>query len=253
MAMRTCATTGEGAWICSLDFLGGAGLEPAGKQHIPVEQNAPLSLGNPAEIDPPQGAQNQACPVPSVKLFLIQQISAPTLVAMHEYVKDPDRFERRNTIRATNCSRRSHAHRRGSRSGRSPREQRCSDPAGQHAANCDYSFTFTLFTSSSSFFFFISPCDRGPGWLTYAVEAGASQGWERWVGGAGATLTVDHYVASAPGELVLEKYGFAVDNVIVQAKALLGKAWLFRRTARQPAPRQVGLTPDSIREAQHAR
>ncbi|HET7593229.1 MAG TPA: transketolase, partial [Rhodanobacteraceae bacterium] len=55
-----------------------------------------------------------------------------------------------------------------------------------------------------------------------AVEAGASQGWERWVGDAGATLTVDRYGASAPGELVLEKYGFTVDNVIVQAKALLG-------------------------------
>jgi transketolase len=57
-----------------------------------------------------------------------------------------------------------------------------------------------------------------------AVEAGASQGWERWVGDGGAALTVDRYGASAPGELVLEKYGFTVDNVIVQAKALLGKA-----------------------------
>ncbi|MGH8214768.1 MAG: transketolase [Rhodanobacteraceae bacterium] len=55
-----------------------------------------------------------------------------------------------------------------------------------------------------------------------AVEAGVSQGWERWVGDAGATLTVNRYGASAPGELVLEKYGFTVDNVIVQAKALLG-------------------------------
>ncbi|HJP99501.1 MAG TPA: transketolase [Rhodanobacteraceae bacterium] len=57
-----------------------------------------------------------------------------------------------------------------------------------------------------------------------AVEAGVAQGWERWVGDAGTTLTVDRYGASAPGELVLEKYGFTIDNVVVQAKALLGKA-----------------------------
>ncbi|MGH8113441.1 MAG: transketolase [Rhodanobacteraceae bacterium] len=55
-----------------------------------------------------------------------------------------------------------------------------------------------------------------------AVEAGVSQGWERWVGDAGATLTVNRYGASAPGGTVLEKYGFTVDNVIVQAKTLLG-------------------------------
>ncbi|MGH8191865.1 MAG: transketolase, partial [Rhodanobacteraceae bacterium] len=55
-----------------------------------------------------------------------------------------------------------------------------------------------------------------------AVEAGVAQGWERWVGDAGATLTVNRYGASAPGKTVLEKYGFTVDHVIVQAKALLG-------------------------------
>jgi transketolase len=55
-----------------------------------------------------------------------------------------------------------------------------------------------------------------------AVEAGCREGWARWVGDAGATLTVDRYGASAPGELVLEKYGFTVDNVIANAKRLLG-------------------------------
>jgi transketolase len=56
-----------------------------------------------------------------------------------------------------------------------------------------------------------------------AVEAGASQGWTRWVGDAGATLTIDRYGASAPGGTVLAKYGFTVDNVIVQARALLAR------------------------------
>jgi transketolase len=56
-----------------------------------------------------------------------------------------------------------------------------------------------------------------------AVEAGASQGWARWVGDAGATLTIDRYGASAPGGTVLAKYGFTVDNVIAQARALLAR------------------------------
>jgi transketolase len=54
-----------------------------------------------------------------------------------------------------------------------------------------------------------------------AVEAGVRQGWERWVGDHGSGIGVDRYGASAPGQTVLEKYGFTVDNVIVQAKALL--------------------------------
>ena len=56
-----------------------------------------------------------------------------------------------------------------------------------------------------------------------AVEAGASQGWARWVGDAGTTLTIDRYGASAPGGTVLAKYGFTVDNVIAQARALLAR------------------------------
>jgi transketolase len=81
-----------------------------------------------------------------------------------------------------------------------------------HGGTIPYTATFMVFSDYM----------RPP--MRLAVEAGASQGWARWVGDAGATLTVDRYGASAPGELVLEKYGFTVDNVIVQAKALLGKA-----------------------------
>jgi transketolase len=55
-----------------------------------------------------------------------------------------------------------------------------------------------------------------------AVEAGCREGWERWVGDRGSGVGVNRYGASAPGELVLEKYGFTVENVVAQAKALLG-------------------------------
>jgi len=34
-------------------------------------------------------------------------------------------------------------------------------------------------------------------------------------------IGIDHFGASAPGEVVLEKFGFTVDNIVTQAKALL--------------------------------
>lgn len=54
-----------------------------------------------------------------------------------------------------------------------------------------------------------------------AVEAGITMGWCRYVGDEGATIGIDHFGASAPGEVVLEKFGFTVDNIVTQAKALL--------------------------------
>ncbi len=54
-----------------------------------------------------------------------------------------------------------------------------------------------------------------------AVEAGSTMGWCRYVGSEGATIGIDHFGASAPGEVVLEKFGFTVDNIVKQAKALL--------------------------------
>ena len=55
-----------------------------------------------------------------------------------------------------------------------------------------------------------------------AIEAGATLGWERYVGGDGAIIGVDRFGASAPGDVVLEKFGFSVDNVVNQVKALVG-------------------------------
>lgn len=54
-----------------------------------------------------------------------------------------------------------------------------------------------------------------------AVEAGVSQGWEKWVGAGGKIIGMDTYGASAPAEILFEKYGFTVENVMLQAKSLL--------------------------------
>lgn len=54
-----------------------------------------------------------------------------------------------------------------------------------------------------------------------AIEMGASLGWERYTGDAGAILAIDRFGASGRGETVIAEYGFTVENVVAQAKALL--------------------------------
>ena len=54
---------------------------------------------------------------------------------------------------------------------------------------------------------------------TLAVEAACSFGWDRY---ADATVCIDRFGASAPGGLVLEKLGINVDNVVANARTLLG-------------------------------
>ncbi len=56
-----------------------------------------------------------------------------------------------------------------------------------------------------------------------AVETGVSQGWERWVGDAGSCVCVNKFGASAPGKVLFEKYGFTVENVVEQARKLIGR------------------------------
>ncbi len=56
-----------------------------------------------------------------------------------------------------------------------------------------------------------------------AVETGVSQGWERWVGDAGSCVCINKFGASAPGKVLFEKYGFTVENVVEQARKLLGR------------------------------
>jgi len=55
-----------------------------------------------------------------------------------------------------------------------------------------------------------------------AIEAGVSDGWYRWVGCDGGTVTVDQFGASAPANVVYEKLGLTVENIVKQARQLLG-------------------------------
>lgn len=54
-----------------------------------------------------------------------------------------------------------------------------------------------------------------------AIEMASSLGWERYVGDQGAILGIDTFGASAPGSKIMEEYGFTVENVVNQLKALL--------------------------------
>jgi transketolase len=56
-----------------------------------------------------------------------------------------------------------------------------------------------------------------------AVEAGIKLGWERYVGLDGAAVGMDGFGASAPAEVLYEKFGITAENVVAQAKALLGQ------------------------------
>jgi transketolase len=56
----------------------------------------------------------------------------------------------------------------------------------------------------------------------FVVEAGATFGWHKYFGDNGAMLGVDRFGVSAPGGMIMEKFGFTIDNVYAQAKALFG-------------------------------
>lgn len=50
-----------------------------------------------------------------------------------------------------------------------------------------------------------------------AVEAGLTQGWRRYVGEGGKIVGIDHFGASAPAPVLFKKFGFTVDNIVVNA------------------------------------
>lgn len=54
-----------------------------------------------------------------------------------------------------------------------------------------------------------------------SIEAANPLGWERYVGNEGRIIGIDRFGASAPGDLVMDKYGFNVDNIKENVKALL--------------------------------
>ncbi len=57
--------------------------------------------------------------------------------------------------------------------------------------------------------------------LRLAVEMGVAQGWERWVGSEGNIIAMNRYGASAPAKMLIEKFGFTVENIAVQATKML--------------------------------
>ena len=56
-----------------------------------------------------------------------------------------------------------------------------------------------------------------------AVEAAHPMTWYKYTGFDGAIVGIEKFGASAPAEVVFREYGFTVDNVVAQAKALLEK------------------------------
>ncbi|WP_068840219.1 transketolase [Pontibacter akesuensis] len=54
-----------------------------------------------------------------------------------------------------------------------------------------------------------------------AVEAGSTLGWHKYVTDEGSIIGMTTFGESAPAEELFELYGFTVDNVVKQAKALL--------------------------------
>ncbi len=57
-----------------------------------------------------------------------------------------------------------------------------------------------------------------PGIAHLAIESGISLAWPRY---ADSTIGIDRYGASAPANIIFDNFGFTVENVIKQAKALL--------------------------------
>jgi len=53
-----------------------------------------------------------------------------------------------------------------------------------------------------------------------AIEAASSFGWERWIGLDGRMIGLNRYGASAPAKVLAEKFGFTVENILAQARAL---------------------------------
>ncbi len=54
-----------------------------------------------------------------------------------------------------------------------------------------------------------------------SVEAGVTLGWERYTGDKGRVVGLDRFGASAPGAVVMKNFGFSVENVVSETRALL--------------------------------
>ncbi len=54
-----------------------------------------------------------------------------------------------------------------------------------------------------------------------AIEAGVTDGWWRYTGPCGRVVGLDRFGASAPAEVLFEHFGFTVDNILKNARAIL--------------------------------
>ena len=59
------------------------------------------------------------------------------------------------------------------------------------------------------------------GAVKFAVEAGVPYGWSRYTGSEKNVLGITTFGASAPGGVMMEKYGFAADNLVAKVKEVL--------------------------------
>ena len=56
-----------------------------------------------------------------------------------------------------------------------------------------------------------------------SIEAGSTFGWCRYTGDEGRAIGLDRFGESAPGEEVLDRLGFAVEDIVKAALELLGR------------------------------
>jgi transketolase len=56
-----------------------------------------------------------------------------------------------------------------------------------------------------------------------SVEQGATLGWGRYVGDAGVSIGMETFGASAPLGELQKKFGFTPENVVANARRLIGR------------------------------
>jgi transketolase len=61
-----------------------------------------------------------------------------------------------------------------------------------------------------------------------ACELGTTFGWQKYVGREGRIIGIDTFGASAPGEQLMKFFGFTVEKVVEQAKAVINEGLLLK-------------------------
>jgi transketolase len=61
-----------------------------------------------------------------------------------------------------------------------------------------------------------------PGIPVVAIEAGSPQSWDGLVGKDGAIIGIERFGASAPYQRIYKEFGLTVENLVGQAKRVIG-------------------------------